>query len=147
MILLSSVLCVLRAGRSSSLPRVFLCLPIFIITLRRSCSLYHSPFLYNTCSSYLPHLSRYLLSHHVLITLLLSQTHTYIHKYISFRYHPSSFALYLNPIPCRPCSPLSLKETTTRLLNSVSLPSYLLFIYIILIIPTFLFSPFFYFSL
>lgn len=140
---------------------MFFCLPIFIITLHRSCSLYRSPFLYNPRSFYLPHLSRYLFdisSHRSYYFVSFSPTHTQ-------SVYPSACiillrSLFILILPCRPCSSPPLKETTTRLLAFVSLSChsrYLLSICIILTISSFAFHdailglfPFslsFYFSL
>lgn len=57
--------------------RVFFCVSQYLLsTLRRSYSLYRSPFLYNPRCFYLPNLARYLLSHHIVLTTLLSFSHT-----------------------------------------------------------------------
>lgn len=162
LILLSSVLCVLRTERSSSL-RVFLSPDIY----------YHAtPFLLSLPQSFFVQFSlllpspsfsifiRYLITPFLLLCFFLIHTHVHTQSV-----HPSAciillHSLFILILPCRPCSSPPLKETTTRLLAFVSLSChsrYLLSICIILTISSFafhdailglfLFSLSFYFSL
>lgn len=98
LILLSSVLCVLRTERSSSL-RVFLSPDIYYHATSFLLSLPQSFFVQSSLLLPSPSFSIFIRHHTVLTTLFLSHSHTHTYaKCTSFRvYHPSSLTLYLNP--------------------------------------------------
>lgn len=98
LILLSSVLCVLRTERSSSL-RVFLSPDIYYHATSFLLSLPQSFFVQSSLLLPSPSFSIFIRHHTVLTTLFLSHPHTHTYaKCTSFRvYHPSSLTLYLNP--------------------------------------------------
>lgn len=122
LILLSSVLCVLRTERSSSL-RVFLSPDIYYHATPFLLSLPQSFFVQSSLLLPSPSFSifiRYLITPFLLLCFFL--THTHVHTQ---SVHPSAciillHSLFILILPCRPCSSPPLKETTTRLLAFLS---------------------------
>lgn len=132
LILLSSVLCVLRTERSSSL-RVFLSPDIYYHATPFLLSLPQSFFVQSSLLLPSPSFSifiRYLITPFLLLCFFL--THTHVHTQ---SVHPSAciillHSLFILILPCRPCSSPPLKETTTRLLAFVLLSSPVFIIYL-----------------